>query len=178
MQLGKKGVSDFDLGKFNPAISNIEQSGYIPIDVKALKQFLRNQIISHAAPGGGHEFDFIIKQVNTNLNEFALICELMGSQPKKRFFLFREPSNWLPSAMKKFNITESEAVLIYQQSLDSFAQIGGKIVEYGPEIDIVLSQYNTNTFIPFSEKSTKEERITPNDLIFAYTDFKAKHALQ
>ena len=86
LQLSKFGVSDYDLGKFIPVINHIQQSTYIPIDTDALKNFLSEQLLIHTAPGGGNEYDFIVKQVNTNLEEYQLLCELMGSEPKKSIF--------------------------------------------------------------------------------------------
>jgi hypothetical protein len=133
------GVSDFDLGRFIPAIKHIESSGYIPIDTQALKHFFKEQLQAHGAPGGGSRWDFVIKQVNTSGQELELYTELIGGPPSAVYFLYREPSAWLPSAMKKYGIGQDEATAMYANSLDAFAQIGGEVIEYGPEITQCLA---------------------------------------
>jgi len=152
MQLGRLGVSDFDLGIFVPIIEHIEQSGYIPLDTVALKDHLRDQLLTHAAPGGGTKYDFIVKQVNTNLKEYELLCELMGGEPEKKFFLYREPSGWLSSAMKKFGIDEDEAVDMYKNSAHVRNEIGGKYIEYGSQINEALLDSGIISLIKFNIK--------------------------
>jgi hypothetical protein len=153
LQLGKHGVSDYDLGKFAPAFQHIEKSGYIPIDTNEIKELLGDQILSRSAPGAGNQFDFIVKQVNTNLAEYELLCELMGSTPKAKYFLFREPSGWLPSAMKKYNINKKEAEAMYESSIRSFDVIGGVRLEYGDQITKELQKLKIKSLTPFSPKS-------------------------
>jgi hypothetical protein len=152
LQLGKHGVSDYDLGKFAPAFQHIEKSGYIPIDTNEIKELLGDQILSRSAPGAGNQFDFIVKQVNTNLAEYELLCELMGSTPKAKYFLFREPSGWLPSAVKKYNISEKEAEVMYESSIRSYDEIGGEILEYGDQITKELQTLKIKSLNPFAPR--------------------------
>ena len=150
LQLSKFGVSDYDLGKFIPVMNHIQQSDYIPIDNNELKKFLSKQLLIHAAPGGGNEYEFIVKQVNTNLEEYQLLCELMGSEPAHKYFLFREPIGWLPSAMKKFALDAGQAETLYRMSFNSYSEIGGEKIEYGQEITEALTNLKIAPSITFN----------------------------
>lgn len=172
MQIARLGVSDFDLGKFVPVIEHIDQSGYIPLDTQALKNHLRDQLLMHAAPGGGSKYDFIIKQVNTNLTEYQLLCELMSSEPSEKYFLYREPNGWLPSAMKKFGIDEKMAEGLYKQSFDSFSIIGGEQIEYGSEITSSLALRNIRPLNAFGEKTPDSTLETNSQLRRIYSNTK------
>ncbi len=177
MQLGRLGVSDFDLGKFVPVIEHIEQSGYIPLDTASLKKHIRNQLLLHAAPGGGSKYDFIIKQVNTNLKEYELLFELMGGEPEEKYFLYREPKGWLPSAMKKFDLDESGAVELYNEAIHSFRLLKGTAIEYGQEINTYLNLKIKNRLEPFNEGQVADG-VLPNEFLkTTYEDFLSKKSL-
>lgn len=174
MQHAKLGVSDYDLRKFIPALKHYQTSDYIPIDSADIIEFLRNQIRLKGAPGGGSSFDFIVKQVYTSKEEFDLICSIMGSKPEHSFFLFREPGGWYASAIKKFNLDHEEALRMYQDSLNSFQEIGGKVVEYGPGLETALNQIGYESHEPFVmvDKETNEVEGV-DEFRSAYEKFKA-----
>lgn len=175
LQLGKHGVSDYDLGRFNPAFDHIEKSGYIPIDTNEIKALLRDQIISRSAPGAGNKYDFIVKQVNTDLAEYELLCELMGSIPKATYFLFREPSGWLPSAMKKYGINQEQAITMYENSIQSYDEIGGKIIEYGDSINAALSEEGIDPIVPFYIQNKEKNGVLSKRVNNLYQEFKSLH---
>ena len=172
LQLSKFGFSDYDLGKFIPVINHIQQSTYIPIDTNGLKKFLSEQLLIHAAPGGGNEYDFIVKQVNTNLEEYQLLCELMGSEPEEKYFLYREPNGWLPSAKKKFNIDEKQAGELYRMSFDSYSSIGGDKIEYGEGITDALTNLKIAPSIKFNSKENNPATDKNISLKYIYDQYK------
>jgi hypothetical protein len=178
LQEARSGISDYDLGVFLPPIAHIEKSGYIPINTEELKHFLQDQLSKNAAPGGGRRYDFIVKQVNTSLEEFELIKDLMGNEPLEKFFLYREPLSWLPSALKKFNINEIEAIKMYENSLASYQQIGGKALAYGQEINSQLSTLNIDPIQAFAEKELDRNQHTLPELITAFDAFKMQLSKQ
>jgi hypothetical protein len=173
LQLGKMGISDFDLQIFIPVISHIEESGYIPIDTDHLKEHLLNQLRTHSAPGGGSEYDFVVKQVNTNKDELDLFCDLFGTEPDSITFLYRHPSAWLSSAMRKFNISQSEAISLYKNCLNSFNTIGGKALEYGPDIVNHLTNLGVRKMYNFEDSGVEME--VPSELVELYNKFQEKH---
>lgn len=174
LQHAKVGISDFDLGEFLTPIQHIESSGYIPIDTDALKQFLRGQLRDHGAPGGGSRWDYVVKQVNTSKAEFELIQELMGCPPSSIQFLFREPTGWLQSAMKKYKIGEKEAEEMYRSSLGSYNEIGGTVIEYGSELERHLNLIGLNSHVPFElSRNERGKQIEDLDALQGiYNQFK------
>lgn len=174
MQHAKLGVSDYDLGKFIPAMKHYQGSDYIPIDSSDIIDFLRNQIRLKGAPGGGSSFDFIVKQVYTTKEEFDLICSIMGSKPEHSFFLFREPEGWYASAIKKFNLDQEGALKMYQNSIQSFQEIGGEVIEYGPGLETALNQLGYESHEPFVmvDKKTNEVKGLEG-FQSSYEEFKA-----
>jgi hypothetical protein len=160
MQLSKLGISDYDLGTWLPVIDHIDTSGYIPIDTNNIRSFIKEQMVNHGAPGGGNKYDFIVKQVNTDAKEFQFLCELMGSEPKEKYFLYREPTSWLPSAMKKYSISSVEAEVIYRNSLASYHKIGGCIIEYGLELQTALHTIGIPSREKFEIKENNKVTIT------------------
>lgn len=172
LQEAKFGISDYDLGVFLPAIAHIEQSGYIPINTQELKHFLQQQLSKNAGPGGGSHYDFIVKQVNTGIAEYEFITALMGTEPVAKYFLYREPMSWLPSALKKFKIDEAQAINMYKNSLASFEQIGGTAIAYGPEINHHLKGLNITPIQAFEEKESIVNQEPLPALLEAFEAFK------
>lgn len=130
MKQAKAGIGDWDLREIQRAINYYEHSSYIALNTKLMVQQTKENIIRNAPPGGGNRYDLIVKQIDTNQRELDFLIRLFGKEPEFKLFCFREPNGWLPSAKKKFNISDAEAELLYQRCFNSFSEIGGLCIEY------------------------------------------------
>lgn len=130
LQKARLGIGDWDLSAFQVAIDSYKTKDYVDLNFDELVEDIRTNILRNAPPGGGSEFDLIVKQINTNRKEYDFLVRLFGCEAQEKIFCYREPNGWLPSAMKKFDLKEKEAQELYIKCLSSYDDIGGFKVDY------------------------------------------------
>lgn len=177
MKASRYGVSDWDLRYFAEAIGHVRNEQRIAIDSREIVKTLRSQMEKNAAPGGGHSYDFVVKQVNITKPEFDLFCEIMAKPPKETYFLFREPALWFSSAIKKFGLDKEQALKLYKDAMNSYQVGGGKILEYGASLGETLLKHPVLVNYPSESFSVRNVDQPLEDPRFeeVYMTFKATH---
>ncbi|MEM9022787.1 MAG: hypothetical protein AAGB22_03540 [Bacteroidota bacterium] len=138
LRISRGGFGDWELKEFADPIRQARERDWVSLDTDRLVSDLRNNLFATADIGSGSRFDMAVKQITTTKNEFDFLCELMGSEPEHRLFLYREPDGWLASAYEKFGFSEAEALEVFRQGFASWEAIGGQRACYGPEITALL----------------------------------------
>ena len=175
MAQSRCGAGDWELPSIGNLMSNFEQEAHIDLSMEDFLEDLKSNVFRNATPGGGIKYDIVIKQVNLTSTGSQFLNKLFGCPPAHTIFCFREPNSWLPSAMKKFNIEENEAVRLYMDNLQAYSEIGGVPIEYssiGSNQAIKFFQINTEDFIPTSMNANEVPELTE-----AYNRFKASQSL-
>lgn len=170
LKVARCGIGDWELGEFFHFIRRTREREHVMLDTARAMGELRDNVLDNAQVGGGKKLDIVVKQIDTSEEEFLHLQELFGGPPKEKLFLFREPSGWLPSAKKKFDIGEEEAIELYERSLATYEKIGGQKLEYedGMEKELTeLALLQNVSLAPFEVSQKKKEEV-PERLRAAY----------
>jgi hypothetical protein len=138
-------VSDWGLGMFLARIPDWLQfrshpvHDYITFDPDRLLQDISNNILDNAYAGDGDQLDLIYKQAGLRPKEIQTLSRMWGP-PERVISCLREPAGYMASATKKFAQGSRERRQeVYVQSINSYLEVGGEVLEYTSELD--LSDY-------------------------------------
>lgn len=96
---------------------------YIGLNTTLSKSDLAKNILKSVPPGSGSDHDLIVKQINTTSVEVDFLSQLFQEKPSFRIFYPREPVGWRKSAMRKFDLTETQATELYIKCLNPMIKL-------------------------------------------------------
>jgi|GEM_PF-2720196 len=172
LQQSKTGVSDWELSRIKDLSEYYAGQSHIGIDLRKFHSDILENIVISGQPGGSRQYDLVLKQIHTNKGELDFLINMIEKEPEFKLFIFREPKQWFVSAQKKFGLSKEELIVMYRESLDSYFEIGGHILEYkNIGTDSWLRQHvgEMSDFRPGDH-----EAACPNELEVAYKAFKEK----
>ncbi len=134
-KVSKRSTGDWMMDEFAIAFQRAETRERQTLDVRRLYSDFRKNLLENAPVGAGAEYDIVIKQATGEKRELEFLKKLFCSEPAQILFLFREPHGWWRSAVKKFPThNDSDREKNYRSVFESYENIGGQIIEYGPSI--------------------------------------------
>ncbi|MFV1874460.1 hypothetical protein [Nioella sp.] len=169
-------VSDWGLGHI---LNNLDKVNDLNTD-RFLNDFAQI-VLESARRGGGQYLDLCFKQAIMLPAELTQLSKMFG-EPQRRIFCIRAPAGFVASAIKKFpRFTPTDLEERYVKMFRIYDQIGGDILEYGPQLSIDdLSSFlapmklppNTEDFV--YRGSERTDLVTPR-MQEVYENFKDKH---
>lgn len=179
-------TGDWRLGEFLVGIEAWREVRALPahehieFDYSRLLRDVSRNIMDNAYSGDGSQIDFVYKQAALRPKEFKTLVAMWGP-PERLIFCLREPAGFIASASKKFpRRTVENLQQHYVMCLNQYAQIGGDIVEYNPDlslddyIDFLQPLDFTKVELPsFRFKGEQEQENTTQEMWDAYHKIKA-----
>jgi hypothetical protein len=180
MKLSKRGIGDWELKCLLPGMDEIAKSGWIDFNLDRFSQDISRNVLDFSPPGGGNVFDITVKQIRTNKAEYELYTSMFGCEPQIRIFLFREPDSWMPSAIKKYGISEEECASLYKESLEAYDSIGGYVIEYNNNLPAklqLLPCFSGKAIGEFNEPKRQYGRASES-IWTLYEEFRKRHSAE
>lgn len=174
--IARKVVSDWELQEFREPIERADERSHVALRTDRLLQCMRRVALVSAPPGFGRQYEAVVKQHSISKQDYEFLVRIMGSEPQKKLFLYREPHGWRISARKKFGWDDDTALERYSSNLRSYYSIGGVALEYSAALpaeiarNLTLDESMLESWV-FTSNTEEPNAATSHELVECYRAF-------